>query len=275
VNEDTLDEAAEALKATPIPPGPPADTLARLRERLAQAAAPVPSRWRLLACLACGSLAAALAGLLIVLGANRAAAFDAALAMVEEAGAVRFEVTMTLGAATLPKNVVTAQGNKCRVEGIGGGLTWILDRDKGVALITAAQSKKFQQVDISKGFIAPSEVVGMNVREQLLALKGQRPEAAGAETLDGVLADRFVAKAGKAFHTQGEWTLWVARKSGLPVRVSVSALDNGRPMTRVFSGFDWAPAIDAATFNTDPPEGYKEGVVLRIFPELPPLKKRP
>jgi hypothetical protein len=174
----------------------------------------------------------------------------------------------------LPTNTVTVRGNKYRVEGITDlGLIWVIDRDEGAALITHPRAKKYQTVDIRNGFISPVEVVGMNVRDQLLALKGQKAEPARAETAEGVLADRFVVKAGKAFHLEGEWNLWIGRRSGLPVKVSVATTDNGRPMTRVYTAFDWSPAIDADTFATDPPANYTEGVVFRLFQEMP--RKKP
>jgi hypothetical protein len=44
-------------------------------------------------------------------------------------------------------------------------------------------------------------------------------------------------------------------------------------MTRVYTAFDWAPKTDADTFAVDPPADFTEGVILGLFPELPPRKK--
>lgn len=228
-----------------------------------------------MAYLGYGSLAAAvLVGFgLFGLDGNAAAALDKAFDKVEQADAVRFHVTTTLEGRAQPANVVTVRGEKLRVEGLGQvGLTWVIDRDKKAALITHPKAATYQTVDMTQGGVAPVEVLGMNVPAQLLALRKQKAEAAGAEKVGDVLADKFVIKDGKAFHLQGDWTVWVGRDSGLPVKVSVEAKLQGRAMTRVYEAFDWAAKPDAATFAIDPPKDFTEAVLLRTFPPLPPRK---
>jgi hypothetical protein len=278
---DGVDAAVAALQARPIPPGPSADLVAAttmsIQGQSARSVDPIYRRRRVLAFLGFGSLAASIlvAGLALIGPAvNKAAALERSLEKVEKTEAVRFRVTMTFAGRVLPTSVVTVRGNRCRIDDWGLlDSSWIIDLDAKAALITQPKTAKYQSVDLSHGYIAPVEVVGLNVREQLLALRGQKAVAAGVEAVEGILADKFVIKAGKAFHLNGEWTIWIGQKSGLPVKVSVQALSQGQPMTRIFSAFDWNPTTDAATFAIDPPAGFTEAVILHIFPPLPPRKK--
>src|SRR5262249_58947531 len=103
--------------------------------------------------------------------------------------------------------------------------------------------------------------LGMNVRDQLLALRKQKAEPAGTETVNGEVADRYVVKGGKAFHLEGDWAVWVGRKTGLPVKVSVETTNFGRARAPVYEAFDWDPEIDAMTFAIDPPAGFTEAAI--------------
>ncbi len=281
---EDLDAAIAALQSRTIPAGPPADLIAAtamsLQDHRTEPVEPSRGPRRILAYLAYlgyGSFAAAvlIAGIALIGPAvNRAAAWERSLEKVEKTEAVRFQVTMTFAGRVQPTSVVTVRGNQCRIDDWGlPDSSWVFDLDAKAALITQPKAAKYQTVDLSEGYIAPVEVVGLNVREQLLALRGQRAETGGTETVEGVLADKWVIKSGKAFHLDGEWNIWIDRKSGLPVKVLVHAVSQGLPMTRVFSVFDWNPTIDKATFAIDPPAGFTEAVIFRVFPPLPPRKK--
>ncbi len=279
---EDLDAAIAAFQARTIPAGPSADLIAATEMSIQghRTASVEPNRWRrrALACLGFGSFAAAvlIAGFALVgPGVNQAAAWERSLEEVEKTEAVRFQVTMTFAGRVQPTSVVTVRGNRCRIDDWGlPDSSWVFDLDAKAALITQPKAAKYQTVDLSEGYIAPVEVVGLNVREQLLALRGQRAETGGTETVEGVLADKWVIKSGKAFHLDGEWNVWIGRQSGLPVKVSVQAVSQGQPMTRVFSAFDWDPTTDTATFAIDPPDGFTEAVIFRVFPPLPPRKKK-
>lgn len=281
---DALDQAIESLRSAAVPAGPSdrltESTLEAISNRLAGINLPArpTGRRSMLRYLGYGSLAGAvtvLAGLVLSgFGPSQAMAFDKVIELVQKADAVRFRVQIAMGPGTPQTSDVHVSGNKLRVEDAAGpGITWIVDWDEKAALIVAEQSKMFQTVDMSGGGVTPVIASGMNIRDELLALRQQQATREDPEEIDGAVAEKFVIPGGKAFHMQGDWTVWVDRKSGLPVKVALVAQQQGHAVTRVYDHFDWNPPIDATTFSIEPPANFTERSIINLVPPLPPRKR--
>jgi hypothetical protein len=282
---DILDEAVGAWRSAPISPGPPpelvAATVGAIENRLASLAkvgAPHQRpRRRVLRYLGYGSLAAAATVLIGVLlsefGGGTAAAFEQAIEKVAKSDAARFRVRTKFSSPAEQTSNVIIRGNKLRSDGaLGPGTAWIIDWDAKGALIIDTTKRAYQTVDMSTGGITPIDFIGINIRDELLALKSQKAQLTGAEMIAGEMADKYAVRGGTAFHTEGDWEVWIGRSSMLPVKVTVNTDLRGIRSTRVFESFDWNAKTDAATFAIDPPVDFEEKTVLGLFPPLPRRK---
>ncbi len=282
---DVLDQATEALRAAPVPAGPPAElaaaTVAAVANRLPAA---VPSelarrqrRRRVMRSIGYGAAAAAvvatLAGVLWF-GGGTAVALDDAIRKVEKAEAVRYEVH-TRSPLSDNTDTVTVRGKQVRVDSHSfARIAFVIDHQAQGMLIVSPPNKTYQTVDLSKATIAPFDAFSVRFRDQLLALLKKAEHAAVGE-VNGAKADKFTASGrGLGMIQDADWVIWIDRKSQLPVRVEVEQTQQGRTVKRIYEKFDWNPEIDDDLFSLDPPDGYTEGTVFHTNPPLEPMKKK-
>jgi len=314
-SHDPLDRAIDALLSTPRSDGP-AEELIDLavqsvheRQDQLKATAPRGPRNRRAARLVgFGALATAATLLFAVMhwgiGGRTAEALDKAIERVRSAQSVRFRVLdqvkpqaappdgspevpewlrRTIASAhSRPPSDVMISGRKFRIDDVlGPGSTWTIDWDRKQALIIDSEHRAFQKTDMQQIAVSPLDIESMNVCDELLALRRQTARFEGAGVVDGQKADRYVVRNGKAFHTEGDWTIWLGHDTGLPVKVTVDFDLRGVVISRVYDRFDWAPDLAPALFSLDPPDGFHQQSILHPLKVTPqpdeeqPEAKRP
>ena len=302
---ELLDQAIEALRATPVSNGPSEDLIhaagksvaAQLELQTRKTALLPRQRPRAAWYFGYGALATAalvLVGILLSgIGEGTAAALDKALEGVRRAESVRFRVSDSVPtpsrpaedgersipdwlrqtittAHTKPENAVTVSRNRFRIDGIlGPGSTWIIDWDQKRALIMDSNQRVFEQIDMHRIAVSPMDFGSMNICDELLALRKQTATFVGTEVVNGMKADKYAVHGGKAFHTQGDWVIWIGRGTGLPVQVTVAFDVQGVVVTRLYDTFDWNPVLDPATFSLAPLEGYRPQLILHPLHVVP------
>jgi hypothetical protein len=293
---DYLEQATGALRAAPVPVGPPAEvaaaTVAAIHGRLAGRMPAEPARPRLtrrtvMRYLGYGSAATAAAALLALwLVGGKAVAFDDALAKVQKAEAVKYDVREAEDGTERNTSSVVVAGNKIRVEGTNFPLTFVVDHDLKGAIILDGRTKKYQTIDLATaGVGVPVDAFGVNFRTQVLNLKAPDAKPTGTETVNGAVLDKYTVQGAAALGVRtADWTFWLDRKSQFPVKVTCeytiqlrgvkmdgTRFEADKTISRFFENFEWNPKVEKGVFGLDPPEGYVEG---EIFRTIPPYKKK-
>jgi hypothetical protein len=295
---DFLEPATGALRAAPVPVGPPAEvaaaTVAAIHNRLAGHVPAEPARSRLtrrtvMRYLGYGSAATAAAALLALwLTSSRVVALDDVLERVEKVEAVKFVSTEFKNGKETNTQTVVVKGNKIRIVGDNHPIAFVIDHDAKGAIILDSRSKKYQTMDLSQSGILPAEGFGVNLREQVQSLKKQDAKYAGKVTVDGAVLDKYTVADGAALgHRGAEWEILIDRGTKLPVKMTSEFTQQVRGMkmdgtpfaqdnvvSRVYEKFEWEPKLDKGLFGLDPPEGYVEGEIFRTIPPIPPYKKK-
>lgn len=306
-NPDSLDQAIDALLSTPTCDGPTEllmdatrQSVEERRRELTSASGRRPQYPRTVRYLGFGALATAamlLIGIILSgIGGGTAAALDKAMERVRAAESVRFRVldrvkptspdaesdvpdwlreTITY-AHSRPANDVMISGRKFRIDDVlGPGSIWIIDWERKEALISDPVHRAFQKMDMHRIAVSPLDIESMNVCDELLALRKQKARFDGADVVDGQQADKYVVNNGKAFHTQGNWAIWIGHATGLPVKVTVDYDLRGVVVSRVYDHFDWNPNLASELFSLNAPEGFREQSILRPLVVTPRIDATP
>ncbi len=282
---DVLDRAAAAVQGAAVPP-PPADLLAATvaavhnRITLAEAAEVARRRRRRLVMRATGvgGLAACVAVAVMWGGGSHAreVSFERMLdnlAKVEAVSFVERQVTHNDGSNGKPYEIkYLVRGQQSRMELRGGETTYVYDRVGRRALITSRQTRTYEVFPLP-------DLYHVMTADQLLAdlrrLRALTARPAGEEQVNGVAAVVFKVAGGTWEGKTGDFTLWVDRKTELPVKLAfVSAKRRpDRPQTDItYQQFDWSPTLQDSLFSLDPPAGYTEGIEGFVKPRSVPEK---
>jgi hypothetical protein len=236
-----------------------------------------------------GSAATAAAAFLALwLTGSSAVALDDVYARVEKAESVRFVTEEFSDGKSMNTQTVVSRGNQVRIEGKDHPLEFVIDHDLKGAIILDSRTKTYQTIDLTKAGILPTDAFNVNLKAQVQELKKQKAEYAGAEKADGLLLDKYTVTGAAALgHRSADWSLWIDRKTKLPVKMASEykqelrgAKMDGTPfaedhvITRVYESFEWNPKIEKGLFSLDPPAGYTEGTIFTTIPPLTPYKKK-
>jgi outer membrane lipoprotein-sorting protein len=270
---DVLDQATEALRNAPVPPGPPDDLVAATVQAVeSRDRADVPfgpasggRRSRLIRALRYAAAAAAVVALftLAVLpwpGGERAVAFGRVLANVQTARSVTFVETQKFPGQRPLHLKYFLEGNHVRIE-LENGTAGILIVDtrtkKGVLLYPAIKAAKV--LDRDPQFHA-NEIADWKPLDDLLRLKDQRPEPAGRTTIDGQETQVVRVRDGKWGDSLGDWTIWIDPRTERPVKIQFESKNFAPPVTKTLEHFSWNEKLDAKLFEVSVPHGYRLGL---------------
>lgn len=275
---DILDQAAEALRNTTVPTGPPEDlvreTLARLRsEERTWEANRLRERRRIMFRFArYGGLAAAAAAVLVfcslwLVDRSAAPAFADVVANVQKAKSVTFRLTqkLTPQSPTIPAKWYL-QGDNIRIE--------LLDPQGKVfeAFVADYRNKKGMRLNFENKTVRPIPVdkkvpANFNPIDGLRQAKDSDAKLIGHEDLHDrkmrvyeFTQLKVLGLSGKV--KEGETAkLWVDAASGLPVRmvIEVSLMTGGKTKSSlIFEDFEWNKSLSADLFKQEVPPGFKK-----------------
>jgi outer membrane lipoprotein-sorting protein len=269
---DILDQATEALREVlrnaPVLPGPPDDLAAATVQAIEarhQAALPPaavePRRQGVLRYLRYGAAAAAAAILITVagvlwFGGGTAVAFARVIENVQKAESVTFHETQKIGDHRELPLQHYLRGNRVRLEIADGATVVIVDTKERKALMLVPHFKTAQQLEGNQ----VNDLAGQTPIGALLGLKDQKPEAAGAETLDGKRTEVVRVTGGKWGGSVGNWRIWIDPRTELPVKIRFESTDTMPNVTKTFEKFSWNEKLDDSLFGLDVPAGYTRSV---------------
>lgn len=280
---DLVGRAAEALRRTEVPPGPPerlvASTVEALKALELKAlesrttshppAVVRPNRRRetMFRFARYGSLTAAaglLAGFLAVtLPAGReAAAFERVQATVSKAKSVRFVNIQRISVSGALPVTFSAKGDKLRMDFLGGA-TIVTDLSEGRGLQLDPQRKEAKTLKSSGAPVAGADIV-----EDLRRVKPGDVRPLGEQEIDGRKVEVFALPKLNVFGLDKaeSVTLYADPTTSLPVRIEVVAQKAGEPvgpggrpsngMALTFEKFEWDAPLPDELFSLDVPAGY-------------------
>jgi outer membrane lipoprotein-sorting protein len=277
---DILDQAAEALRNTAVPAGPPKDlvreTLARLRsEEHTGEANRLRERRRIMFRIArYGGLAAAAAALIVVLGSlwlmnqTAAPAFADVVAKVQKAKSVTFRMTQKLmpHSRSIPAKWYL-QGDSMRME--------LLDPQGNAfeAFLVDYRNKKVMRLNFMNKTAQFSPVnnknlpTGSNIIASLREAKDRDAKFIGNEERDGRKTRVYEFTQLHVFELSGKVKkgetakLWVDAASGLPARMAIETtlLTGGKEKSSlIWEDFEWNKYLSADLFKLEVPPGFKK-----------------
>lgn len=262
---DALDQAAEALRNAPVPPGPPdALVAATVRAVEGRDAAAAGRRRRAFRYLRYAAVAAAAVALVILTalpwsGRPSGAAFARALDNVQKARSVMFDETQEFPRQRPIHLKHFLQGSRARVEMENGTNVLIVDtrEKKGLWLVPPLQAAKVLDKDPQ---FHPNEMAGRTPLDALLGLKDQKPESLGTATIDGKTTQVVRVRRGNWGGTVGDWTIWIDPRTEWPVKIHFVSTNAVPPFTETLEHFSWNKKLDEKLFDVRVPEGYKVGL---------------
>ena len=196
-------------------------------------------------------------------------AWERAMETVRKSDGVFLKIHYLFDSGETSSQDVTILKNRFRVDGIGGQLSWIVDQEKKEALIVSESERVYQMVHLSQGAIFPFPLLSHSLREDLLLLREQKPEFAGTDSIEGEQADHYVVKKGKVVHSEGNWDIWISRRTNAPVKVRLETSVRGNTTVIVYDSFQWDPVVDVQKLSVDPISGFTERELFRVVPAQP------
>jgi hypothetical protein len=289
---EPLDQAIAAMRAAPVPDGPPVPLVASTVEALLAAVAPPDEvrcrkrRRKMFRIARYGG--AAVAAVLLVLAAawlflmDRTAprAFADVVENVKNAKSVTFVTRMPTIIQGSRKGTLQQkwyiQGDAYRLEIPSAQDDVQVPPDAPpvlLAVIADVKQKKALQIDFARKTAKRIKAEDKtweemakafaNPIEQLRKLKGDDAERLGEEEINGAKTEVYRLKKTDIFMGvrlgQGETAkLWVDPKAGLPVRIAVAAPADSEDKTPqlVFEQFRWNESVDADVFKLEAPKGF-------------------
>ncbi|HTU91506.1 MAG TPA: trypsin-like peptidase domain-containing protein [Gemmataceae bacterium] len=294
---DILDRAAEALRNTAVPDGPPEDlvqeTLARLRsEEHTWEANRLRERRRIMVRIArYGSLAATAAAVVVVLSSlwlmdrSAAPAFADVVAKVQKAKSVTFRMTQKLTplSPTIHQKWYL-QGDNIRLELLGPQGKSQDQAPVFEAFVVDYRNKKGMRLNFMEKTARPMPLnkkmpVDFNPIDSLRQAKDSDAKLIGNEDLHGRKMQVYEFTQLHVFGLSGKVKegetakLWVDAASGLPARMVVETLlVNGKGKSSlIFDDFQWNKPLPADLFKLEAPPGFK---TIPAQPDLGDLEKR-
>jgi outer membrane lipoprotein-sorting protein len=277
-----LERATEAMRAAPIPPGPPPGVVAATLETLnAATVSPDIIRLRerrktLFRIVRYSGVAAAvlaiLAGALWLIDRNASVSLAQVVDNVQQAKSVSFVLKQKLGNQPELESRMFIKGDFLRYElngpaPLGTMLIMIVNTNERAGLQLDVTRKIATKIDL-EGRIPAEEL--RDPIERLRNLKANNKDNVvrlGEEELDGRKCQVYQIKGrGKeaTLLVPGEFKLWVDAKSGWPVRIQ--AADAKTSLT--YEQFKWDEPLREELFSLKVPQGY-------VLEQLTPAVVRP
>lgn len=274
-SDDVVGRAADALRRTPVPPGPAAALIASTIEALASSEAqrtvsppgvarPNRRRELMFRMARYGGFTAAagllLAFLAVTLSTREAAAFAEVLENVKDAETVTFTNLQQIGTQPALPVKWSVKADKYRMEFPGG-----------MAVVADLGAKRGLQLDPARKeaqvLTAHADAGTGNIVEDLRKVKPEDVEPAGEQQHEGRTVRVYRSNKVVLLGMKGaETTLLVDPETDLPVRIVVIAQKAGEPIgdtgktasgvTLTFEDFDWNAPLADALFSLDVPPGY-------------------
>jgi outer membrane lipoprotein-sorting protein len=264
--DDPVARATDALRRTPVPDGPPPETIARTLAALRAAAEepvviPQPRRHIMFMILKMAAAAlVAVTGLFYFAGlppAPATAEFVAAATKLQEAQTLSFQQTMTMEGTPMPMKgrVLYKVPGLVRMEhelAEAGVSVMDLIHGKGLVLLPTTKSAMLleeppgQKVDPAR----PRDPAAAMI-EDMRRLAQKDNEPVGEKLVGDVRARGFRVKE------QGQdMTVWVDPQKKLPVLIEFKGRSGNVDFSGSFADIQLDPPLDDALFRLEPPAGY-------------------
>lgn len=266
-SDDLLDRAFEALRAAPVPDGPPRHVVSSTVEAIHSSKTEpektrLADRRKIMFRIARFSGATAAALLLC---------FVAVWVLVIDRGAnVAFaDVIDSL------KNVKSATCVNRQKIGRQGEMTFKLyllpdrirmeNRDVTIVVVDYQQQKALQLVPSLKtaqiidlrGAVDPSALA--NPLQQLQQLKPDDAVSQGEEMVGDLRCLVYKVETAQLFDVKGPMTLWIDPKTELLVKIHIEHTDAKTTRSLTFEEFKWNEPFDKTLFSLEVPDGYTVG----------------
>jgi outer membrane lipoprotein-sorting protein len=257
--DDALSRAEAAVRRTPIPPGPPAETVSRT---LAALTAKTDSESNSFARRRALAISMKVAAAVLVAAGGL---FYFALAPPAKATAVFAEMAQKLSKAhTLAYRMTTEapdlkeplkgrclfkEPNLMRTE-IDGGMVVIADGSQGKQLILDSAGKSALLLE-GKADARPNAAGGTGMIEQLRQLTEGEAKPVADKMIGDIRARGYlVEKLGM------EMTIWVDPATRLPLRMEAADRIQGKEIRTIITDFEIDLPVEDAIFRVEPPAGY-------------------
>lgn len=260
--DDPLGRAERVLRRLPGPDGPCAETMARTLAALRsldRANTPVKTRRNVMHFImnAAAALLAA-AGLWYaggVVTSESPLAFAAVAEKLADAHTLAYRVEMQLPGVKEPATMrylfkdpgllrAETPGGPVSVMDIKTNRTLVLDTKKKSAVLVAGKAPGEPQGGGKDG--------ALQVLDRLRRLAKEKGQPAGKQRIGGVEAQGFRVPSDGP-----EMTIWADPKSGQPLKAEMTVRVDKQDVRYTLSDFEIDPALDAALFGLEPPEGYQ------------------
>jgi hypothetical protein len=257
--DDFLTRAEAALRQTPVPSGPPPETLDRT---LAALQAAMDSRqsfrllaWRRVRQVARVAVVLSIVGGLVGLAFLLRSAPPLAFAEVAQKFRGTLAYQMTVQAPTLKQSmtmqVFLKEPTWMRVESSLGPVSVGYPEQDQYKILTLEPKTRTAVLMVKKKNKAQfsEEPDPMQLVERLRGLADKEAQPAGTKQFGDVQARGFRVQEGGV-----EWLIWANPKTRLPIQVELKLRDDVR---NTLSEFRFNPPLDDALFSLEVPKGYK------------------
>jgi outer membrane lipoprotein-sorting protein len=257
--DDPLDRAADALRRTAVPKGPPDETVARTLAALRTAAEakttsfyrrkPMRYAWRI---AVAGSLAAGVviyfAGFLPL---RSRLAFAEVAAKLRDARTLTFQSTLKYPRQEDPITSQLYFKEPGLVRNEGAGQIAIADRKQNKGLLLDTTTKTAVQIEFKTDKRAKEDMHESEI-EWLRKLADKKGESAGKKRIGDIEAEGFRVEEEGFKHT-----VWVDPKTRMPVLIEMPFRIGDQEALDTLSDFRLDPKLDDSLFRLEPPEGYQ------------------
>jgi outer membrane lipoprotein-sorting protein len=278
--DDPVAGATDALRRTPVPDGPPPETIARTLAALRAAAeGPVVTprtRRRIMFTVfkTAAAIAAAAAGVAYFAAfppRSATAEFVEAARKMQDARTMSLRMTMTIAGEKEPTNArfLYKVPGLCRIEPEqASSPVSVMDVNHGKVLVLNPADKSAMLLEEPAapggGPARPKDPAAAMI-EDMRQLADKNGEPVGEKVIGDVRARGFRVK-----ESGGEMTVWVDPQKKLPVLIEFAGRSGNLDYRGTYSDIRLDPRLDDALFALDPPAGYalrKANARLQMTPE--------
>lgn len=253
---DPLDRAIEALRAAPVPPGPPAELVAATVAAVAVRAKPLHAerRRRIMRIAGYGTAGTLAAGMLVAAGvlwvaAGSAQALEEALRKATEAKSVRVRMTVGSPGKSSEAETILRRGDVVRIER-SSPVVYILNvkTREGLELDTGTKTGARMKLTESEARVMDGMLTPLSdLTARFAKADGLTVKALGAEAASGIAMYEVVAKGPPGL----TWRVWVDPGTNLPARIETPGPNPDETMRLDFT--DWNAEFDPKLFSLDAP----------------------
>jgi outer membrane lipoprotein-sorting protein len=255
--DDIVDRAAAELLRTPVPDGPPPETVARTLAALRaaeQSRHPFLTRRFVMRTLT-GAAAAALVATAVYLANpfGPSVAFADVAQKFRDARTMSYRYTVELPGEANPLSIKTLyrDPNQARTESPDGTVS-ILDTATGTGLVLNPHTKTALKIRMPASARAGADANSpAGVVELFRKLPDQPNKPLGEKEVNGVKAKGFAVEVGGQ-----TMNVWADAKTGLPVRAEMTVSVAGKEAKVVMDQFVFGAPLDEKLFRQELPAGY-------------------